>query len=192
MKTVLIWLYHHHICTRLILELFAKYTWQHGYMKAVNELERGAATHLSATERLSSPVWRLRLPLVTPETMLAFDEGYARAITMFRLGYNPRQLFRDANEFAVPYKVSAAIDDIVYKITSGGLKADPRKYLDLPIPMHWHRRMQERQQHCYEVYARAMKETVAKYEKPCTEEGMRAIRAKLALTDNVRPISSQY
>jgi hypothetical protein len=162
--------------------------WGHGFMAAVIDLERKTATHLSCTERCLTAL-KPKLPVIRPSLCLAWDAGYQRAITLYRLGLNPREQFLRAPDWARYGGWSESFDSWVHITYMGELGIDPRGYREISgRSLHAHNEMQFAVHARYLQYANGIRTVTDRMANRCAHEALRSLNTTIRGTDNAQSL----
>jgi hypothetical protein len=111
--------------------VLAKRAWQQGYYAACSDLRHRTVVSLNGAGRLALNSPYIRKPhLYSYESdfISCWDDGYKRAITLYRLNMDPSSMWRCRSPLAIPMHVQN-LEYIVQTLIMGELKTYPGSYV---------------------------------------------------------------
>jgi hypothetical protein len=176
---VLGWLYDHHLCTHngFVKRKLAEVSWVTGYMSAVRDLRNKQCYHLRALQVIGSkknPFFYPTMPRFFSrcfDFLEYWDEGYERAITLNRLGYDPCEMIFAHHELTQPLRIGAVFESSIDQAVRGELRPCPETYrwLDGEV-MPAMNEYQLARESCYRKYAETYQQVTAAHTPLITAE----------------------
>lgn len=109
----------------------ARYAWRAGYYAACKDLKDHTVVEMSSNDRMVAckHIRRPALYSYASDFLTCWDDGYHRAITLYRLGICPSVAWRSSNVYAKPFVVMS-LEHSINTVLDGRYKQFPGKYLN--------------------------------------------------------------